>query len=480
MGDFAASFGSVSPYRVAGFGLDRFVSVALLRIVPLAIGTAPNQSTLFVIAALSVAVAIASILAGATIGQPNAGTSGASSAAITACAGICVLAGIAIGMSFASGSEVPLPLFAVGLVALGTGSARLVLGWGHVFSNVGARTAMVEVSLGYFIACALLIPLYALPTVGRICLLSTSVVANCVLSVMAARRIALTRDSESPANPSAQFPEQPSLSKVYLTFFLFGAAMACFGQFQASYPNVSTTVNGAVLQGIIAAIATSVILLVVMKYRSRAMVKAYRLVFLATVLGCLASIALSWGESTTMTLALAGKMTLMSIISALLFELAHRMPHSAATILSRGMALHVTGDLTARVVIEVARTGCGVTLPSDSWILLFVVLIVCTYAVTLPEAELAIMLEGTPLMQRGNEVPEASLGRQHQNIPRELDNLTDREREVLGFLLAGRSSRRIQEELFISESTANTHIRHIYQKLEVHSRQELLDLFERR
>ncbi|MBR2835633.1 MAG: hypothetical protein IKE43_08010 [Coriobacteriales bacterium] len=32
-------------------------------------------------------------------------------------------------------------------------------------------------------------------------------------------------------------------------------------------------------------------------------------------------------------------------------------------------------------------------------------------------------------------------------------------------------------ELGISTSTANTHIRHIYQKLSIHTKQELFDLF---
>ena len=36
----------------------------------------------------------------------------------------------------------------------------------------------------------------------------------------------------------------------------------------------------------------------------------------------------------------------------------------------------------------------------------------------------------------------------------------------------------IMEELVISEGTAKTHINHVYKKLNVHSRHELLDLIE--
>ncbi len=47
------------------------------------------------------------------------------------------------------------------------------------------------------------------------------------------------------------------------------------------------------------------------------------------------------------------------------------------------------------------------------------------------------------------------------------------------FLLAkGHNAAAIQETLFISAGTANTHMRHIYRKLDVHSQQELIRLVE--
>ncbi|MEE8715478.1 MAG: helix-turn-helix transcriptional regulator [Coriobacteriales bacterium] len=56
--------------------------------------------------------------------------------------------------------------------------------------------------------------------------------------------------------------------------------------------------------------------------------------------------------------------------------------------------------------------------------------------------------------------------------------LTPREVEVLRLLAQGRSVPFIRDELVISKDTASTHVKHIYAKLGVHSRQELLDLFE--
>lgn len=56
--------------------------------------------------------------------------------------------------------------------------------------------------------------------------------------------------------------------------------------------------------------------------------------------------------------------------------------------------------------------------------------------------------------------------------------LTKREQEVCRLLLEGRNVPYIQDRLFISEGTVRTHITHLYRKLGVGSRQELIDLFQ--
>ncbi|MDO5042912.1 MAG: helix-turn-helix transcriptional regulator [Slackia sp.] len=54
--------------------------------------------------------------------------------------------------------------------------------------------------------------------------------------------------------------------------------------------------------------------------------------------------------------------------------------------------------------------------------------------------------------------------------------LSPRETEVLVLLAQGRTRVYIQEELVLAENTVKTHIAHIYKKLEVGNRQEMLDL----
>lgn len=57
--------------------------------------------------------------------------------------------------------------------------------------------------------------------------------------------------------------------------------------------------------------------------------------------------------------------------------------------------------------------------------------------------------------------------------------LTDREAEILGYLARGRTKAYIADVLFVTENTVRSHVRNIYSKLGVHTRQELLDLLER-
>ena len=58
-------------------------------------------------------------------------------------------------------------------------------------------------------------------------------------------------------------------------------------------------------------------------------------------------------------------------------------------------------------------------------------------------------------------------------------NLTMREREVFVLMLRGRDARSIGEALVISDNTAKAHIRSIYAKTGVHTRQEFVDVTER-
>lgn len=62
-----------------------------------------------------------------------------------------------------------------------------------------------------------------------------------------------------------------------------------------------------------------------------------------------------------------------------------------------------------------------------------------------------------------------------RNIPQpgaSAESLTDRQREVLDGLAAGKAYKQIADEMGMSIHTVRTYIRRIYEKLHVHSRTE--------
>ena len=99
----------------------------------------------------------------------------------------------------------------------------------------------------------------------------------------------------------------------------------------------------------------------------------------------------------------------------------------------------------------------------------------CRSEVTSDNAESAA--EGTesavPASLQREELAEA-----HLDAFASSHRLSPREREILGLISKGRDVPYIEQELVLSKSTVKTHIRHIYEKCEVSSRQALIDLLQ--
>lgn len=99
---------------------------------------------------------------------------------------------------------------------------------------------------------------------------------------------------------------------------------------------------------------------------------------------------------------------------------------------------------------------------------------------TLPEniaAEQQESASGSPVSEDEPAQKEEALRRLCE-LTANRNLLSRREAEVLLELARGYNCSRIQEDLFIAEGTVRTHIRHIYEKLNVHSQQELIRFVE--
>lgn len=480
--------GTISAKRTVGFGLDRLISVMFLGAVPLGLDASTSRGALFSISFVSVIIAaMALVFAGSQRGFKlfsHAEERGLRTASVVFLGVLVALGGLGCLLCLGrdNGPETILP-YTASVLALGIGSALLVFLWGIVFSRVGAKTTLVEASLGYLIAFFALLPFHALPLAGQIAFVIVAASAN--TGLLASSLL----ETRSGGNQSEHLVEQPAsedraaerawLRRICAGLFLYGSAMACFGQIQLANAEVTLSVPGTALQAIAALAACAATFAAVLLCRSRSEALGYRFAFIATMIGCLLPLVFPPDAAAPMTVMLAGETTMLVVISSLLFEFAHQTPWAAARILSLGITSKVCGDLLTRALIELGRE-LGVTAGIGTWTLLFAICIIAEYTIILTEPAIQTALHGAsgtflPCGQTQQHGTSDTTARISHTISAQF-NLTDRESEVLYHLLRGRSSRRIQEELFISESTANTHIRHIYGKLGVHSKQELLDL----
>ncbi len=106
--------------------------------------------------------------------------------------------------------------------------------------------------------------------------------------------------------------------------------------------------------------------------------------------------------------------------------------------------------------------------------------VVCSFFVVRRYAELWPMFDAAPAFSSHAEQDLASLRQRSVDAVAQEHGLTGREAEVLAMLASGRDVPRIAEQLFISENTVKTHVRHIYEKCQFHSRQDLIDSIEHR
>ena len=57
-------------------------------------------------------------------------------------------------------------------------------------------------------------------------------------------------------------------------------------------------------------------------------------------------------------------------------------------------------------------------------------------------------------------------------------DLSPRESQVLRLMAERKSVAQMEEDLFVAQGTIKAHVNHIYKKMDIHSRAELLALFE--
>jgi DNA-binding CsgD family transcriptional regulator len=348
----------------------------------------------------------------------------------------------------------------------------MLMQWGRVFGSIPATVSSLESSLGYLIAAT------AYLAVGLLPLLAIAVAAALLPfgSSYALRKQRATAGENETSYPGlSAIRHDPFLVKLLVGTLLIGCIAGFTGEIHAiDEPMVSS--GNLVLQFSFAAGFAPLLMLVIDFFSKRHDFGfSYRPTLVLMVFGVIMIPFSVQNAQMAGWLVLIGYHCFDLLIWTLLADLSYRFHVSSILTfgLGRGILYLANGLGTSLGILLRLRIGAEfdfITLSKVS--IVITMLLIITYSFILTEKDLlsykGVEKDGKPggIMQSCSTIAASY-------------SLSPREEDVMRLMVKGRSIARIQDELYMSKGTVNTHLHHIYQKLNIPTRQELLDLVEK-
>ncbi len=411
-------------------------------------------------------------------------------AGITCGGTACIVAsGIAGGLA--------IPLGIVGGVLTGVGSGVIDMGYGELYSRLDSSITNFEVPFAFFLAATFFSLTMQLPPY-------CAAIACSLIPIAAALLLVNSMDAASPtskAAPKAQIDIIPFTWRIGACSCLVGIGDGIVRAACLATPGLSMQ-EFYTLPLVAGSVATMAIIylccLITPPEQGEGLRKVYRSsVFVMAVFYLLLPLIQGF-HFLESTMALTGYGTFNVLIWLLLAETAHRHKLAPHVIYGIGWGMVTFGVLIGGVAGQLLISQQ----PSMSVVSLIATLCILTsYLFVLKEHDFATMV--TPMAQALS--PEASGSAEADahatsgsNNPEDTDRprkarfmdrctavaeaygLTPRETELMILYAKGHTSANIQQELFLSRGTVTTHLRHIYQKMEIHSKAELMEIIDRR
>ena len=386
------------------------------------------------------------------------------------CAGFVQIAAIVL---CAAGVARSVPLAAAATFAFGVAASWLMVRWSVCYACASERDA-AGAFIGALVAIACEKMLVAL---GGSVFATAVAVAAPVLSVAL-----LQKDAEGEEKPASSFVYT---GEAIASLWRMGVAVAVFffvwSGLNASLKHAAGHYSFGAHVDVGLVVASYVLLAIValflywwMFVRARRLdvTMTWRIVFVLVAVGLCLSITCGVVkplQAITGPAAVIGELLLWLA----LVDIARQSPYATATIVLVGFLLYLVPDAVARAFVGGAPWADAYQTFASASLLAIVVALAFFVSDRSPDAER--LLSGA----HGGE-PAAGAA------PNDIDatchriatekGLSEREEEVFRLLCRGRSRPYIAEALVISENTVRSHVKHIYQKLDVHSKQDLIDL----
>lgn len=354
---------------------------------------------------------------------------------------------------------------------IGIPCALLLVSWGRAFGESSTKVSVPEVFFGSVVGALVGLIVSLIPIDG-----ATYVLHLLPLVSAAALMAAPQSDAEAASASVVEASEAPSTvllsAKIIAGTALFGMAAGFMETFNTdpgnpamvAYP-VSLLLFGAFALGTLSLLRSDGF------GRGAALNKAYRLALFIMMTGYLLIPVPQFSESLVPgeAIVLAGYLGLSAVLISLFLVLAKLTGSDTAASFSKGFVALFGGELIGVALANAFDYAQPGYVTPYSVVVFAGLLVLFSYVFLFTERDFENLSE---IVTSTDSLEDACAA-----IALEY-GLSGREAEILPFALRGRTSDRISQELHISKSTVDTHLRRIYQKAGVHNRQELIDLGE--
>ena len=357
------------------------------------------------------------------------------------------------------------------LVFVGAGTAGMVLCWGEVLAALSPggeqRTLLlsclmasiaVYLILAYLPVEAFYVVLFAMPAVAavppRIC-----------TRILGPQLLAKETDEEEPEKLTSRFVLFCLIYSVPLGFF-----------------QVKYTMSGGGLVDWVPVLVPSFLILAVIGAADSQLERRHGFNFIPAIVipGAIAGLLLlatfNDGNARPAGVLIFSTQQLLTVVLYARFAaMASRGKNNPAAVFALGVGATDAGFVIGMLAGETASRG---TWPLDLTLgIVYVVVLGGFLATGLFQRKASGSEE---LAQPVTGIDEPGDFKRELTAIAEEHGLTAREEEVLGHLLRGKSISAVAADLFLSKNTVRSHVAHIYQKMDVHTRDELIELVDAR
>lgn len=386
--------------------------------------------------------------------------------------------------------SVPL-LSATGSVITGLGSGWLWIMIGELYSRLDPDYVEVFAPASAFVIVAAIIPISAMNGIVASISVSLLPIISAVLLVLA-----FSDEHVSPPVPVRPPAETPDFWPYFIRIGL--GSMVTYTAIAFVWSRVSSVGLQSVGQGfqvpfLIAALSAGAFALYSIRYSRRLdILTLYRWMppFLVIALALLSAKS-AWAQALAYVSSTIAQLGFDIMIWIFFTDVAHKGLKSPAISLgmSRGFVqVGVTVGSAVGIVSARWMSDGAVQATTLSLVLICVLIVATSFMQERREltgrpagardaADTAIESTQSEAASLSEQLSSASIEEACDELA-ERHGLSPREREVLGYLVRGRSLPYIREQLVLSKNTIDTHAKNLYRKLDVHSRQELIDLVD--